>query len=796
MLSNYLKIALRTLWKNKGFGFINIAGLAMGISTCILIAFYVLDESGYDTFHTKADRIYRLTEILHMPKENRPQAVTSPPMAPALKENFPEIEKTVRLSRSSRSLAYQDKKMYDTKIWYADSSLFEIFTFPMIKGNPKTALVNPYSIVLTEQAAKKYFGEDDALGKLMTFSDTIALTVTGIIKNIPSNSHLQFDVMLSRSTITEMTQHQPEDNWFNNGYYTYVLLREGYNVKNLEAKFRPYLDKKMAEEKRASGLWYDFVLQPLTDIHLKSNMSGELGPNGNIKYVYIFSVVAIMVLLIACANYVNLSTARAMNRAKELGLRRVIGAKRQQLIVQLLGESFLTTFISSLLAVVVISAALPAFNTLTAKEIGSQYLMTPGVVAVFILVFLTISVLAGAYPAFLMSSYSPIKSLKYKIWSGGQNSALRRGLVVVQFTISIILIVGTIVIFHQMDFLKNKKIGLEKEQVVELKMRTAVISKYQLIKDEMMKVPGVTMATATDFSYSNGLSSVSVLPEGAQENEISSETVISVDYDFLKTFKIEMLAGRDFTKESSTDAAEGFIVNEAAVKHFNWKSAETAIGKKIDWGLGKKGKVVGVVRDFNFFSLHSSVKPLIIHIKPDWYRFIVVKIGTGQIEGTINGLETAWKKLNLDSPFDYSFLDKDFEKLYKAEEQTQTIIGLLSTLAIFIACLGLFGLAAFTAEQRTKEIGVRKVLGANVMSLVGLLSNDFLRLVMVAIVLAIPVAWFAMNKWLDGFAYRIEISWWVFIAAGFTSIAIALFAVSFQSIKAALANPVDSLRSE
>ncbi|HTE34846.1 MAG TPA: ABC transporter permease, partial [Chryseolinea sp.] len=529
MLQNYLKVTLRTLWKHKGFSFINIAGLALGISTCLLITMYVMDELSYDQFHEKANRIYRLTELLHLPKEVRPQTVTSPPMAPAIKENFAEVVKTVRLSSSSRLLSNGEKKFYDTRLWFADSTLFEIFTFPMVKGNPSTALVDPYAIVLTESAAKKYFGEEDPMGKTLALSDTITLNVTGIIKDIPSNSHIKFDVVLSRTTLTAMRNNRPEDNWFNNGYYTYLLLPDGYDYKKLEAKFHPFLEKQMAKEKKESGLWYDFVLQPLTEIHLRSTTPYDMGPNGNIKYVYIFSIVAGLVLLIACANYINLATAKSMNRAKELSMRKVIGARRNQIIFQLMGESFLLTCVAFVFALAAVSMALPDFNILTGKSMTAQVLTEPKILMTVFLMFVAISVLAGAYPAILMSSFSPAKTLKEYVKQGKESNIIRKGLVVFQFTMSVILIAGTILIFRQMTFMQNQNLGLDKEHVVQVSLQSSDAARSALIKEELAKVPNVIGTTATDFSYNGGISNIATLPEGAQDNEITSEAVISVD---------------------------------------------------------------------------------------------------------------------------------------------------------------------------------------------------------------------------------------------------------------------------
>lgn len=795
MIRNYLKVAIRTLWKNRAFSFINISGLAIGISTCTLISLYVLDELSYDRFHEKGDRIFRLTELLHLPKEVRPQTVTSPPMAAAVKDNFAEVEKTVRLNRSSRTLSYKDNKFFDTQLWYADSTFLEMFTFPVIRGNAHTALVEPYSVVLTEKAATRYFGTEDPLGKNMVLSDTLTLTVTAIVENVPANSHIQFDVVLSRTTINAVNNNQPEDNWFNNGYYTYLLLPEGYDYKKLEAKFPAFLEKQMAKEKKESGLWYDFVLQPLPSIHLHSTTPYDMGPNGSIKYVYIFSIIAGLILLIACANYINLATAKSVNRAKELGMRKVIGAKRNQLITQLMGESFLLAFIAFLISLAIVTTALPAFNSLTGKTMSALVLLQPKVMLVTTGIFLLIGLLAGAYPALTMSSFSPVKTLKSRL-RGKESNRLRQGLVVFQFTMSIILITATIIIFRQIHFLQNQNLGLDKEQILQVRIPRQLQSKHELVKDELAKIQGVNASTRTNFLYGNGIANIATLPEGALENEITSEAVISVDHDFLPTFKIDLVTGRNFSKDFPTDEAEAFIVNESAVKHFNWGTPETAIGKKINWGLGKKGKVIGVVKDFNYTSLHEAINPLIIHIEPDWFGNVALKITGNEIPETLTRIESKMKELDPESPFEYSFMDEDFSNMYKAEQQTQTIIGCLASLGIFIACLGLFGLAAFMAEQRTKEIGVRKVLGAEVSGIIALLSKDFLKLVMVAIVLAVPTAWFAANQWLDSFAYKTELSWWIFALAGSAAIFIALFTVSFQSVKAAIANPVDSLRNE
>ncbi len=796
MIKNYLKVVWRNLWKHKLYSFINLTGLTVGITACILIFLYVQFELSYDRYHKQAKNIYRLTEILHLPKEDRPQAVTSPPMGPAVQENFPEIKKSVRIIQSGRVLSVKEKKLYDTKIIYADSTLFEVFSFPLQKGNENTALDNPYSIVLTESTAKKYFGNEDALGKIMQLSDTINLTVTGIIKDVPANSHFTFDCVLSRNTLSDLNKYQPETNWFNNSSYTYLLLPDDVPYKDIEKKMNVYVHKKMEDERKTSGLWYDFVLQPITSIHLHSNMNAEFNPNSDISYVYIFSVAAALILLIACCNFINLSTAKSLNRSKEIGLRKVVGANRPQLIFQFLSESFLFTLIAGIISLLLVWALLPWFNNFSGKTLHLDIFKNSGLLWILVFVILSVGLIAGAYPAFLMSSFAPINALKGVIRHGWRDIIMRKGLVVFQFTIAIMLIVGTGIVLKQLTFIQNRKLGLNKEQVVEIEMRRADQPKGETLIKELSKNSSVLNASLTNFSFKNGISNIAVLPEGAASNEITSQSTISVDERFLKTFQIPLVAGRDFENSHVTDTTGDFILNETAVREFGFKTPELAIGKNIDWGLGKKGKVIGVVKDFNFTSLHDNIKPLIIHIVPSWYGLVAIRIKPGNVRSTLKELETTWKSLTTDSPFTYTFLDEDFAKLYKEEQNMQSVLGLFTLLSIFVACLGLFGLAAFTIKQRFREIAVRKVLGASVASITGLLSTDFLKLVFISALIAFPVAWWGMHKWLQDFAYQINIGWELFVAAGVLAMLVALLTVGFQAIHAALANPVKNLRTE
>ena len=796
MIKNYLKVVWRNMWKNKLYSSINLLGLTVGITACLLIFLYVQYELSFDKYHSRHENIYRLTEILHLPKEDRLQAVTSPPMAPELQAAFPEIKKAVRIVQSGRVLSIKEKKLYDTKIIYADSTLFDVFSFPLLTGTEKTALKAPYSIVLTESAAKKYFGNEDPMGKVMQLSDTINLTVTGITKDVPANSHFTFDCVLSRTTLSDLNKNQPETNWFNNSTYTYLLLPEDISIKAFEKKINAFVHDKMKEERKTSGLWYDFTLQPLTSIHLHSNIEAEANPNSDISYVYIFSIAAALILLIACCNFINLSTARSLNRSREIGLRKVVGARRPQLVFQFLTESFLVTLIASSVALLLVWLLLPWFNGFSGKQLHLDIPGNKELLWIILGIILSVGLIAGAYPAFLMSSFAPVNALKGVIRHGWRDIIMRKGLVVFQFTIAIILIVGTGIVLKQLKFIQDRKLGLNKEQVVELELRRADLSKASTLVKELSQNSSVVNVALTDFSYRNGLSNIAVRPEGAAENEITSQAVISVDENFLKTFQIPLLAGRGFEGSQVTDTTGDFILNEAAVKAFGFKTPQLALGKNMDWGLGKKGKVIGVVKDFNFASLHDNIKPLVIHILPDWYRFVAIRIKPDHVTGTLQQLESSWKSVITESPFKYTFLDEQFAGLYKEEQNMRSVLSLFTILSIFIACLGLFGLAAYAIKQRFREIAVRKVLGASVAGIARLLSKDFLRLVFIAAIIAFPVAWWGMHNWLQDFAYQIKIGWELFALAGIMAICIALLTVGFQAIRAALANPVKNLRSE
>ncbi len=797
MLLNYFIVALRVIARQKLFSFINIVGLAIGLASVLLISSYVKHELSYDRSFTNANRIYRVAANLHLESGPSIRAVTSPPLAGIIHEDFPEVEKVLRIGRSSRSLSYQDKTFFDIKLITADSSFFDVFDFPVALGDRATALSQPNSIVLTKQAAQKYFGDESPLGKQMALSDTITLMVTGILKVSPDHSHLDFDGIYSRTTIVKPYQ-EPKDTWFNNNFYTYVLLKPSASSKDLEAKLPQMLDKHMGADRKKS-IWYELFLQPITDIHLRSSLKAEMEANSSMSVIYVFGSIALFILLIASINFMNLSTAKAAKRANEVGIRKTAGAMRSQLVSQFLAESLLLSLVSSALALVIAQMTLPAFNTLLNKNLSLNLMQSPEIILGFALVTMVVGLLAGLYPAFFLSRFKPIQVLKGKVVSGTQGALLRKGLVVVQFSISIILIAGTFIVQEQIHFMRTQDLGFNKDQLVIVSIRGSEgTNRYEAIKQHLLQNSNVLSVSASAEPLGRGQSVVATLPEGWNENQITSVTTIMADEDFINTHQIKLLNGRNFSANSSSDRDHAFMVNEAAVKMFGWKDNASAVGKKLNWGLGKEGNVIGVVSDFHYFSLHKQVDPLIIHNDPESYSYLTVRVkpDANDWQRALTALKSEWKSLSMKGEFDYFFLDEDFSRQYEADQQLKSFISYFSVLAIFIGCLGLYGLAAYSTEQRAKEIGIRRVLGASLPGLVALMSKDFLKLVLLANLIAWPAAWFVLHQWLSNFAFHINISVAVFFLAGSIALIIAWVTVGFKSTKAALSNPVDSLRNE
>ena len=807
MLTNYLKIAWRNLLRNKVYSAINIVGLSIGLATCLLISLFVFDELSYDRFNEKADRIVRVVFRGTMNGGQINEANVMPPVAQTLKTDYPEVEAATRIREvGSPNITVGDKTFRDDRVAYVDSNFFDVFTLPLLQGDAKTALIQPGTAVITQAMARKFFGNDNPIGKSLTIKSWNALfRVTGIIDNLPVNSHFHFDMLLSMNGVSDAKS----PSWMTSGFYTYLVLPKGYDPKQLEVKLPQVVTKYMGlqiqqafgmslSQFRQTGNDVSFLLQPLTTIHLHSNLTGELEPNGDVQYVYIFGAIALFMLLIACINFMNLSTAGASKRAKEVGIRKVMGSVRQSLTNQFLIESLLLTAIALTLAIGLVYLTLPLFNELANKELvlsfGNNPWLLPGILGLGAVV----GILAGSYPAFFLSSFKPVQVLKGIRFSGDRRSiGLRSGLVVVQFFISITLMIGTTVVYRQLDYIRNKKLGYTKEQVLVLPETWLLAKKEAVFRNQIMQNPGVVNVSTSGYlpAGPSNNNNYMIYPE-SNSTQLVKTLRYEVDYNYIPTLGMQMAAGRNFSTAYGTDSS-GVILNETAAQAFGW--TDKAIGHTVSHtdndGTKKTYRVIGVVNDFHFRSLHERIAPLVMVLSKN-SGTVIVKIRTKDISVLLTSLKKQWEQLTTDAPFTYSFLDQRFNETYLAEQKIGRILGLFAGLTIFVACLGLFGLATFTAEQRTKEIGVRKVLGASVGSIVGLLSKDFLKLVLVAIVIASPLAWWAMTKWLQSFAYKIDIDWWMFAGAGLLAVAIALLTVSFQSIKAALMNPVKSLRSE
>ncbi len=808
MLKNYLKIAFRNLWKRKGFSAINIIGLAIGLATCLLIMLFVLDELSYDRFNKKADRIYRVDGDIKFGGNHFILAVAPDPMGPTLKKDFPQVEQYVRFRSNGGFVVKKgNENVQENNVVYADSTLFDIFTLPMVDGNAATALRQPNTVVITETVARKYFNTSNAAGKTFIINNRHNYTVTGVIKDIPSPSHFNFDFFVSMASLEESRKN----NWVSNNFNTYIVLREGADPKKLEAQFDALVEKYVGpqvkalmsidmNEFRKSGNYQRHLLTPLTNIHLHSNKVAELGVNSSIQYVYIFSAIAFFILLIACVNFMNLSTARSANRAREVGVRKVLGSLKNNLVKQFLTESILISCIALVVALALVAAMLPYFNQLAAKNIKLNLLANPWLLPGLLLLVLITGLLAGSYPAFYLSSFKPIQVIKGKLAAGFKTSRLRSGLVVFQFAISIILIIATIVIYKQLHFIQSHKPGFNRQQVMVIHNSTPLGNKVKAFREEVVKLPGVDNATISGYLPTNNWRNdnpVFADPTLDQKRAVSMQTW-DVDEQYIPTLGMEMVAGRNFSKDFPTDSS-GIIINEAALRLLGFTDP---IGKPLYFMRDLNNKddvsalhIIGVIKNFNFNTMRQQVTPLALMLNAHNGN-IAVRLNSADIHQLVAQIERKYKTMAPAEPFNYSFMDDDFNNLYRTEQRMGVIAVSFSSLAILIACLGLFGLAAYAAEQRTKEIGIRKVLGATVSHITAMLSKDFLRLVVIAAVIAFPVAWWFMHSWLQDFAYRTDISWWVFMMAGIMAALIAVVTVSFQTIKAALMNPIKSLRTE
>ena len=794
MLRNYLRTALRNLWRHRGFSMLNILGLTIGLTAFFLIFLYVCFELSYDSFHSKANRIYRVVSDIRT-RTGTQQYNTGPaPVALHMASEFPEVQSTVRLTLGDNWMVIQGSEVFDQDdVAMADSTFLQVFDFPLLKGNPRTALREPYSVVLTETTAKKFFGNSDPLGRSLTLTRArFHGKVTGVMKDLPENSHLKISMMMSLTTFTQGEFPTFDRDWDNYNVSSYLLLKPGANAAALQAKFPAYLQKLIGAQMQKTQQYLSLELEPLRGVYLYSTRDGSR--TGNISDVYIFSIIGAFILLIACINFVNLTTARSAERAKEVGIRKVVGAGKGMLAGQFIGESIILCVIAYLLAVVLSALLLPGFNRLAGKVISTGIFSHPWYLLVLLGVSILIGIIAGLYPALVLSSFQPVAVLKGRFSTGTRGLILRKTLVIVQFTIATGLMIGTLVVYNQLNYMRSQDLGFSKEQKLILDTRDD--SAKLAFEAEISRLPGVLATATSTFVPGNGDFSNGCELENVRGDMQPVNTVVYfVDYDYIGTMGMKMVAGRGFSRSFITDTTRGMIVNETAVRLLGYTSPEKAIGKRFNQ-FGGEGQIVGVIKDFHFRSLQEVIKPLTMRLSPKSGDLLCVKLDGHRIPATIAAIQDKWKVMLPTRPFSYFFLDEVFDKQYRAEDRFGRLFLNFAILAIFISCLGLMGLASYSTLQRTKEIGVRKVVGASVSNIVFLLSKDFLKLVVWAFLVAAPVSWFFVHGWLQGFAYRISAYWWIYAVAGLGAIFVALLTISFQSIRSALANPVKSLRSD
>ena len=793
MLKNYLSLAFKNFRKQKMFSLINILGLTVGITCCMLIFLFIMNEFSYDKFHKNGKNIYRVYRVGNTNGEHRAIPWVSPPYAKALLTDYPDaVQQTLRVMPDNDLVTYKNVSFNEKKIYLVDSNFFTFFSFRLLKGNPATVLNDPLSIVMTASAARKYFGNEDPIGKVVDFNKKMQLKVTGIAEDVPVNSHLDFDMVVPTSN----WRNEPWFNqWPNNGLFVYLQLNPAVHPDQLQKQFPAFMDKYLGKFYRENGFKMDLIMKPLNGIYFEGENPFDDVKHGSKKMVYIFMSIAVLILVIACINFMNLATARATDRSKEVGLRKVLGAVRRQLTLQFIFESFLFATIASVLALLLLQAIMPAYSGFLGYKLPSywnnpwSYIFIAGVI-------ITVGILAGSYPALLLSSFSPIESLKGKLNVGKQGAFFRKALVVFQFGISVLLIISVTVVMKQMHYVRNTDLGFNKQQTMIVRLDNGTIwnkkieFKHQLEADPAIASVSVMTGEPGGFHDTYGFEA-----EAKPGEKLNLNTEFA-DFEYAKTLGLKVIAGRDFSPQYPTDSTQSVIINHAAANLLGY-TPQQAIGKWIkSTADSNRRTIVGVVEDYHYASLKQTIGPLVISTKKDDRRLALIKLNTSQLKQATERIKKIYSNNAPDFPFEYSFLDERFDQLYKAEIKQESLLSVFSVIAICIACLGLFGLASYTALKRTKEIGVRKVLGSSVENIVLLLSKDLLKPVLLGTIIAVPVGYYAMQKWLEGFAYRVSVHWWFFAMAAMIAVLIALITVSVQAIKAALANPVKSLRTE
>ena len=789
MLKNLIKTAVRHILKHFGYSILNILGLTLGISSAIFLIIYVADEVSYDRYHEKADRIYRVSSKITEPDDQFTWIVAQIPFGPQVVKDYPEVQSYVRFINMPRSLyKYEDKEFNEENFFFVDSTLFDIFSYRVIKGEVKSALLNPKKIVLTEKTATKYFGNTDPIGKTLT-AGTDTYEVTGVIEDIPTNSHFRFDAVAARNNLPKQL-----GSWGNFGVFTYLLFPENFDVKSFETKMQGMYEPYMKPIFGPLNIKIEYILEPLTRIHLYSTKSGEPEPTGSITYVYIFAIVALFLVLIAAMNYMNLATARSTRRAREVGLRKVVGSRRGPLVMQFLSESTVFTLISLVISIILLVILLPKFNLLAGKSFDLHIIYSPVVLLTLIGVLLVVGIVGGSYPAFFLSRFSPVTVLKGVITQGSAGSLFRKILVVIQFTVSVIMIVCTLVVFRQLNYLKTMDQGFDQTNVIGLQLNQEMVRKYPVVKQALLENPNIKFVTSTNTAVGSGSGKVIFNVETDQGMAQKGVNFAVVDYDFIETLGIKIANGRGFQKDMPSDTLSGVVVNETFVNRMAWKDP---IGKKVELGDANtiRARVIGVMKDYHQTGMYNGIESLLLVYRP-LNNIIYIKLSGNDTKQTIAFIETKWKEIFPDQPFNYTYLSERFGEQFQADEKRGLIFTIFTILAILIACLGLFGLASYMVEQRTKEIGIRKVFGANEGVILRLIAKDFLLLVSIGIVIAVPVSYYFMSKWLENYVYRTNISVPLLIIAALLTILITFATISYKAYQASVMNPANSLKTE
>ena len=789
MIKNLITTAFRHILKNPGYSILNILGLSLGIASALFLIIYVSDEISYDSYHEKADRIYRVSSKITEPDDQFTWIVAQIPFGPQVANDYPEVESYVRFINMPRALyKYEDKEFNEEDFYYVDSTLFDIFTYKLVSGDVVSALREPGKIILSETVATRYFGSSDPIGKTLTTGNN-TFEVTGVIEDVPLNSHFRFDALASRSNLPAQI-----GSWGNFGVFTYLLFPEGTDVSAFEKKMQGMYAAYMEPIFGSLNITIEYILEPIKRIHLYSTNANEPVPTGSITYVYIFAIVALFLVLIAAMNYMNLSTARSARRAREVGLRKVVGSHRRLLVAQFLSESIIFTVISLIISIVLLVALMPKFNLLAGKSFYLHVVYHPVVLISLLAVILLVGIIGGSYPAFFLSRFSPVTVLKGEITQGTAGSLFRKILVVIQFTVSVIMIICTLVVFRQLNYLKTMDQGFDQENVVGLQLNGQMATKYPVLKLALRENPNIKYVGGTNTAVGEGSGKVLFNVETDQGMSSRGINFAVVDYDFIETLGIKMVEGREFQEDMPSDTLTGVVVNETFVKRMGWTEA---IGKKVELGDENtiRARVIGVMKDYHQTGMYNEIESLLLVTRP-LNNVVYIKLSGENVEETINYIESTWKEVFPDQPFVYTFLSERFGRQFEADEKRGLIFTLFTVLAILIACLGLFGLASYTVEQRTKEIGIRKVFGANEGVILRLISRDFLILTTIAIIIAIPVAYYFMSNWLENYVYPTKIGVPLLVIAGLLTILITFLTISYKAYQAAIMNPADSIKTE